>query len=108
MPLTGADEEGGDLAAVLADPSSEAPDAAAERRDLRRALERAIATLRPEYRSTVLLRYSEGLSYQEVAEATGLPLGTVKTNLHRARKQLADALRELGWAPPETGSDPAS
>jgi RNA polymerase sigma-70 factor, ECF subfamily len=105
VPLEAPGEEGGDLSAVLEDASSESPSAAAERRDMARALERAIATLRPEYRGAVVMRYAEGLSYQEIVEATGLPLGTVKTNLHRARKQLADAMRALGWAPPETGSE---
>ena len=62
-----------------------------------RALERAIARLRPEYREAVVLRYQEGLSYEEICEVTGLPLGTVKTNLHRARKELAELLRGSGW-----------
>lgn len=97
------EEDGRGWAAVLADPSSENPGAALERRDLARALERAIATLRPEYRSSVLLRYAQGLSYEEICEATGLPLGTVKTNLHRARKELARAMTALGWAPPGGG-----
>lgn len=108
VPLETPGEEGGDLSAVLEDASSESPAAAAERREMARALERAIATLRPEYRGAVVMRYAEGLSYQEIVEATGLPLGTVKTNLHRARKQLADAMRALGWAPPETASEDGS
>ena len=94
------DEEGRGWAAVLADPSAESPAVAIERRDLARALERAIGTLRPEYRGAVLMRYAQGLSYEEICEATGLPLGTVKTNLHRARKELAREMTTLGWAPP--------
>lgn len=94
------EEEGRGWAAVLADASAESPDGAALRRDLAKALERAIATLRPEYRGAVLMRYAQGLSYEEIVEATGLPLGTVKTNLHRARKQLAEAMTAAGWAPP--------
>jgi RNA polymerase sigma-70 factor, ECF subfamily len=101
VPLESGPEEGTGLAAVLEDGSVETPDAAVRRRDLREALERSIATLRPDYRAAVLMRYAEGLSYEEIVEATGLPLGTVKTNLHRARKQLAEAMRELGWAPPD-------
>ena len=53
------------------------------------------ARLRPDYREVVVLFYIEGASYQEICEATGLPLGTVKTNLHRARKELADELKRL-------------
>src|SRR4029079_10839521 len=60
VPLEEPGEEGGgDLFAVLEDASAEAPDARALRRDLGRALERAIATLRPEYRAAVLMRYAE-------------------------------------------------
>ena len=97
------EEEGrGGLAAVLADGSVEDPAAAAERRDMARSLERAIARLRPEYREAVVLFYIEGASYQEICETTGLPLGTVKTNLHRARKELAQEMAVLGWGGPET------
>ncbi|MES1244924.1 MAG: sigma-70 family RNA polymerase sigma factor [Acidobacteriota bacterium] len=97
------EEEGrGGLAAVLADGSVEDPAAAAERRDMARSLERAVARLRPEYREAVVLFYIEGASYQEICETTGLPLGTVKTNLHRARKELAQEMAALGWGGPET------
>lgn len=96
----GADgEEKAGLAAVLADDTLEAPDARAERHDLGRALERAVARLRPEYREAVLLFYGEGVPYQEICEITGLPMGTLKTHLHRARKELAEAMREMGFAP---------
>lgn len=98
------DEEGrGGLAAVLSDESVEDPAAAAERRDMARSLERAISRLRPEYREAVVLFYIEGASYQEICDATGLPLGTVKTNLHRARKELAAEMAALGWGG-ETGA----
>ena len=97
VPLAAEQEDGGGLLAVLADTSAESPAAAAERRDMARALERAIARLRPEYREAVVLRYVEGLAYQEICEVLGLPVGTVKTNLHRARKELAEAMRAAGW-----------
>lgn len=102
------DDDRGGLAAVLADASSENPLAAAERRDMARALERAITGLRTEYRESVLMFYIEGASYQDICEATGLPLGTVKTNLHRARKELAQAMAALGWGPRETRDAPVS
>ena len=91
------EEQRGGLAAILADESLEDPAAAAERKDMARSLERAIARLRQDYREVVVLFYLEGASYQEICEATGLPLGTVKTNLHRARKELAEAMAALGW-----------
>jgi RNA polymerase sigma-70 factor (ECF subfamily) len=110
VPLeAGGDEEGrGGLAAVLADETVEDPGAAAERRDLARSLERAIRLLRPDYREAVLMFYVHGASYQEICEVTGQPLGTVKTNLHRARKELAQAMTGLGWGPAETGGGAAS
>jgi RNA polymerase sigma-70 factor, ECF subfamily len=92
-------EEGGELLAVLEDASVENPAAAAERREMARALTRAIASLRPEYREAVVLRYVEGQSYQEIGEVLDLPLGTVKTNLHRARREMAAAMTAAGWAP---------
>ncbi|HEV3456373.1 MAG TPA: sigma-70 family RNA polymerase sigma factor [Thermoanaerobaculia bacterium] len=105
VPLAAEREEGGGLMAVLADTATESPAAAAERRDMARALERAIAGLRPEYREAVLLRYVEGLAYQEICEVLTLPIGTVKTNLHRARKELAEAMRAAGWAPAPRADD---
>jgi RNA polymerase sigma-70 factor, ECF subfamily len=107
------DDKGGGLAAVLADGTAEDPQAVAERRDLARSLERAISHLRPEYRQAVLMFYAHGASYQDICEVTGLPLGTVKTNLHRARKELAQAMTTLGWGPAgqplaETGKPPVS
>ncbi|HEV8579939.1 MAG TPA: sigma-70 family RNA polymerase sigma factor [Thermoanaerobaculia bacterium] len=114
VPLEAEEEGKGGLAAILADGTAEDPRAAAERRDLARSLERAIAHLRPEYRQAVLMFYAHGASYQDICEVTGLPLGTVKTNLHRARKELAEAMSSLGWGPRgtkaagETGRTPAS
>jgi RNA polymerase sigma-70 factor (ECF subfamily) len=64
-----------------------------EARELGGEIEAAIAKLRPEYRSCILLRHVEGRAYEEIAEILGLPLGTVKTYIHRARNELR---RELG------------
>lgn len=66
-----------------------------ESRELGSAIERAIATLRPEYRACILLRHVEGRSYEEIAATLDLPLGTVKTYIHRARHELRDALAHL-------------
>jgi RNA polymerase sigma-70 factor (ECF subfamily) len=57
-------------------------------------LEQALARLPPHYRRVLVLFYYEGKSYEAVAEALGLPLGTVKTHLNRARKRLRAALEE--------------
>ena len=66
-----------------------------ENRELGRAIERAIDRLRPEYRACILLRHVEGRAYEEIAEILSLPLGTVKTYIHRARNELRIALEHL-------------
>jgi RNA polymerase sigma-70 factor (ECF subfamily) len=71
---------------------SETPLAELESRELGSRIEQAIARLRPEYRSCILLRHVEGRSYEEIAEALDLPLGTVKTYIHRARHELREFL----------------
>jgi RNA polymerase sigma-70 factor (ECF subfamily) len=58
-------------------------------------IEQAIARLRPEYRTCILLRHVEGRAYEEISEILGLPLGTVKTYIHRARNELRIALAHL-------------
>ena len=68
---------------------------AIESRELGSAIERAIGKLRPEYRSCILLRHVEGRSYEEIAATLDLPLGTVKTYIHRARHELREALSHL-------------
>jgi RNA polymerase sigma-70 factor (ECF subfamily) len=65
-----------------------------EARELGGAIERAIARLRPEYRSCILLRHVEGHSYEEIAQILDLPLGTVKTYIHRARNELRGYLAD--------------
>ncbi len=66
-----------------------------EARELGGAIEEAIGRLRPEYRACILLRHVEGRPYEEIAEMLGLPLGTVKTYIHRARYELREALAHL-------------
>lgn len=70
----------------------ESPLEEVEARELGSAIERAIGALRPEYRSCVLLRHVEGRSYEEIAATLDLPLGTVKTYIHRGRQALRRAL----------------
>ncbi|HSM06311.1 MAG TPA: sigma-70 family RNA polymerase sigma factor [Longimicrobiales bacterium] len=73
----------------------EQPDAYVESRELGGLVEDAIGQLRPEYRTAILLRHVEGYAYEEIADTMELPLGTVKTYLHRARKELKDILTPL-------------
>ncbi len=64
-----------------------------ERRERRRRLELKLDALRPEYRSLLVLRDLEGLSYDEIAGVLDMPLGSVKGRLHRARTELIELLR---------------
>jgi RNA polymerase sigma-70 factor, ECF subfamily len=57
-------------------------------RELGSQIETAIGKLRPEYRSCIILRHIDGRPYEEIAEMLDLPLGTVKTYIHRARNEL--------------------
>ena len=66
-----------------------------ESRELGTAIERAIGKLRPEYRACIMLRHVEDKSYEEIAEIVKLPLGTVKTYIHRARHELRAALGDV-------------
>ena len=66
-----------------------------EARELGSHIEVAIACLRPEYRACIMLRHVEGRAYEEIAAILDLPLGTVKTYIHRARAELRDALGPL-------------
>ena len=66
-----------------------------ESKELGGEIEAAIKQLRPEYRSCILLRHVEGRPYEEIAEMLDLPLGTVKTYIHRARTELRLALQHL-------------
>jgi RNA polymerase sigma-70 factor, ECF subfamily len=63
------------------------------------ALSAALDAVRPDWRAAILLRYREGCSYEEIAEIMGIPEGTAKTFVHRARKQLAGILESAGWRP---------
>ena len=71
------------------------PDAYVENLELGGEIEAAIGRLRPQYRTVTLLRHVEGYSYNEIAEIMDLPLGTVKTYIHRARLELKEALAHL-------------
>jgi RNA polymerase sigma-70 factor (ECF subfamily) len=73
----------------------ESPLEAVEAKELGATIEAAIGRLRPEYRSCILLRHVEGRAYEEIAEILDLPLGTVKTYIHRARNELRLALAHL-------------
>jgi len=75
--------------------TDETPHEFVEHKELGGQIEEAIGGLREEYRTAILLRHVEGYAYDEIAEIMELPLGTVKTYLHRARNQLKEELAHL-------------
>jgi RNA polymerase sigma factor (sigma-70 family) len=84
------------VALRAADPADDPEAALARRQDLGK-LDRALAALPVELRECIVLRELEELSYKEVAQVTGLPIGTVMSRLWRARRALmqGQAKREL-------------
>ena len=107
-PMVSIDDEaaGRDVGELLADATERSPLDHALQRGLREDLEAALLQLRPEYRRLVVMRYLEDLSYEDISEIVGLPLGTVKSHLHRARAALGRLLIEAGWGPDASGSEP--
>lgn len=75
----------------IADPGL-GPEELAERREEERDAEALIGSLPEHYRIVVMLRHQQGLSYEEIAAALRLPLGTVKARIHRARALLKERL----------------
>ncbi|TDJ14393.1 MAG: sigma-70 family RNA polymerase sigma factor, partial [Deltaproteobacteria bacterium] len=85
------------------DADREAPDVAIERSEIRQAVARAIDALPEDARRTIQLREIDGLSYKEIAEAMGIPKGTVMSRLHYARQRLRELLQETGNDPMAAG-----
>jgi len=72
------------------------PEQERERSEWRTEIEAVVKCLPAAYRDLILLRHSRDLSYEEIAEVTGLPLGTVKNRLFRAREMMRGLLVERG------------
>jgi RNA polymerase sigma-70 factor (ECF subfamily) len=78
------------------------PFSSVDRSRLVDAMQKALDQLPAYHRTVIVLREVEGLSYEEIVTITGLPDGTVKSRLHRARAALRDAIeRGIGWKLPE-------
>ena len=93
-PLDGEeDEDDPEYDSRLID-SHERPEQYAMRQELAVALQKAISQLPPDQRTALVLSDVEGLDYQEIADATGAALGTVKSRLSRARAKVRDLLLE--------------
>ena len=75
--------------------ATQSPEEYTEHKELSGVLEVAIGKLRPEYRTAIVLCHMEGRPYEEIAEIMDVPLGTVKTYIHRARHELRRLLEHL-------------
>ncbi|HSS13575.1 MAG TPA: sigma-70 family RNA polymerase sigma factor [Rhizomicrobium sp.] len=87
---THASLEDQELPATDASPEETAIQAGTQRR-----MDLLIAQLAPEFREVLILREMEDLSYREIAEITGTPIGTVMSRLARARTQLRESAKEF-------------
>jgi len=74
-----------------------------ERARLSTAVHRALSAISPEHRQVLVLKEMEGLSYAEIAEATGVAAGTVASRLHHARATLKEVLVSRGISLTEAG-----
>ena len=97
VPLEPMDPEGEDeieSPAWLAD-DSPSPEEEFDQAELNQAVQHCINDLPDDFRAVVIMVDIEGLDYQEVAEATNNPLGTIKSRLARARSRLRDCLQQF-------------
>ena len=69
------------------------PEESVIRRQQRDQIESYLTALRPQYRRLIEMRFFEEYTYEEIAEKLQLPMGTVKTQIHRAREQMCDLIR---------------
>ena len=74
--------------------ADEHPEGELLRTAAKETLARALDRLAPEFREAIVLREQEGLSYKEISEVAGVPVGTVMSRLSRARTRLQEALRK--------------
>jgi len=95
-PTTSLETHKGETGIDPDDPSEYVkPGAAIERTEDEQQLSDAIARLSPEHREVLLLKDIEGLKYEDIAELLGVPIGTIRSRLHRARLELRDLLVPL-------------
>jgi RNA polymerase sigma factor (sigma-70 family) len=83
-----------DVASARAVDAQHDPGAPAELSDLQEQLKLALAKINEPYRSIIILREIQQMTYTEISEALEIPLNTVKVYLHRGRRLLRDQLRE--------------
>lgn len=95
VSLSVEDENGEDSEIEISDERF-SPDEVYEKKEMREALHKALVELDEDFRSVLVLREVNGLSYDEIAEALSLDPGTVKSRIFRARKKLCTILTRDG------------
>ncbi len=99
QPWAAGDDESGEHGGEglqVADESQRAPAEVMAGAELQSVINEALGTVSPEHRAVLLLRFSDGLSYSEIAAATGVSIGTVMSRLFNGRRKLVKALARLG------------
>ncbi|GAB4453487.1 MAG: RNA polymerase sigma factor RpoE [Armatimonadaceae bacterium] len=91
-PLTGDDGEGAPATRDVPD-VSQAPETLVGRKELAEHIQMALQKLPPKLRSAIVMHDIEGMAYEEIAVAEGIPLGTVKSRIFNARVALREHLR---------------
>lgn len=95
VSLSVEDDDGEDAQLDVAD-ESQSPELLLDRKLTRDSVHRGLDSLPPDYRQILLLREIQGLSYDEIAQALSLEVGTVKSRIFRARKRLCTFLIDDG------------
>ena len=98
VSLSAENEDGEEVEIDIAD-EEQTPENLLDRRLTRDAVQRGLQSLPPDHREILLLREIQGLSYEEISEALGLEVGTVKSRIFRARKKLCAFLVDDGNIP---------
>ncbi len=98
LSLNVTDDDGEDKSLdIVNTDESTSPEDVAEKNERETALHSAIASLGDEHREIIVLREFEGYSYDDIASMLGLELGTVKSRINRARKQIKIFLEERNF-----------
>jgi len=86
--------EDGNMARAIPDPSGN-PETLYEKKSIQQFIQRGLLKLKEDRRELLVLRDLQGLSYEEMGELLGLPEGTIKSKLHRARMDLKEVLERF-------------
>jgi RNA polymerase sigma-70 factor (ECF subfamily) len=95
LSMDGESPTGRPFSADMVDTGAEQPEDVATRSEFNRAIQASLDRLGPKLRAVVVLRYMQGLSYQEISEVLNLSMGTVKSRLNRAHEDLKPHLQRI-------------